>query len=123
MATHEVRDYWDGRGLLLLWLGVLSGPAAWAVNQLLGYSLVKPSCFAGTRTMLLAVSGGTLLVTIWGIWITSSSLMVLRDADIAGPRREDRSKFVAVSGLGLNLLLGLLILTEVSAQLLLSPCE
>jgi hypothetical protein len=123
MHAHDVRDYWDGRGLVLLWLSVISGPAAWALNQLIGYALVKPSCAAGTPVALLGVSAVTLGVTLGGAWVAWWCFLRLRDADIAGDRREDRSKFVAVSGVGLNLLLALLIVTAASAQFLLSPCE
>jgi hypothetical protein len=123
MGAQQVRDYWDGAGLVRLWVAVLSGPAAWALNQVLGYALVKPSCFAGTTATLVGLAGVTLLMSLAGAWTAWSCFLQLRDADITGDRREDRSKFVAISGLGLNLLLALLILTSASAHFLLSPCE
>ena len=56
------RAYWDRRGLLLLWLSGVSGPAAWALNQLIGYALVKPACASGSTWMLTAVAVVTLAV-------------------------------------------------------------
>jgi hypothetical protein len=123
MRREEVRSYWDDRGLALLLLGVLSGPAAWAVNQLVGYALVKPSCFAGQRTTLIAVSAITFLVATTGGLISWSCLMKLRHAHPKGGGVEDRSQMLAITGVALNALLGLLILTAASAQFLLSPCE
>ena len=123
MSTQEAQDYWDDWGLLLLWLTVLSGPAAWALNQAIGYALVKPVCTADARFTLVALAAGTLAITLWGAWTAWSLLQKLRGANPKGARREDRSHMMAVAGLSLNLLLGLLIVTSAVAPFLLSPCE
>ena len=123
MAGHEAKSYWDDRGLLLLWLGVLSGPAAWALNQLIGYALVKPACAGHAGPMLTLVSAATLAVIIVGAAISWSCLVRLRDANLTGARVEDRSYFMALGGLSLNVLLGLLVLTAATSPFLLSPCE
>ena len=124
MATRDVRDYWDSRGLVLLWLAFVSGPAAWALNQLIGYALVKPACRAdGTRFIHLGLSGATLLLTILGGSVALSCLLQLRRANPTGSRRDDRSQLLAISGVGLNALLALLIVTAAIAQFLLGPCD
>jgi hypothetical protein len=123
MSAYEARDYWDDWGLLLLWGSVLSGAAAWALNQLIGYALVKPSCAAGGPEMLLAVSGVTLAIALGGAWVAWSCLRKLRDADPTGGSRVDRSHLMAVGGVSLNLLIALLIVPNAVSQFLLSPCE
>src|SRR4051812_46274117 len=111
MGGHEASTYWEDRGLLLLWLGVLSGPAAWALNQLIGYALVKPACAGNAGHMLALVSAGALAMVVAGGAMSWSCLTKLRQADEKGGGRDDRSYFMAVAGLALNVLIGLLVLT------------
>ena len=123
MSTRAADSYWDDRGLLLLWLTVVSGPAAWAVNQLIGYALVKPVCAADARFILVLVAAGTFAVTVAGGWTAWALLRKLPDANPEGARAEDRSHLLAIGGVTLNALLGLLILTSAASLFLLSPCE
>ena len=123
MRGHGTRRYWDEKGLALLWLGFLSGPAAWALNQLIGYALVKPTCAAGHATALVTLSGIAFLIATTGGWISWTCLMKLGHAQPKGGDVEDRSQMLAISGIALNALLGILILTAAVSQFLLSPCE
>jgi hypothetical protein len=123
MHSASAGSYWNDRGLWLLWVTVLSGPAAWALNQLIGYALVKPVCAADAGAALLAVAIGTLAATVAGGWTAWTLLRRLRDANPNGGRVEDRSHMLAVGGVTLNALLGLLILTSSASLFLLSPCE
>jgi hypothetical protein len=123
VSTQQAQHYWDDWGLLLLWLTVVSGPAAWALNQLIGYALVKPACAADARGMLVAVAAVTFAMTLAGGWTAWTLLQALRGANPAGGRREDRSHMLAIGGVTLNALLGLLILTQAVSLFLLSPCE
>jgi hypothetical protein len=123
MGGDEARTYWERSGLWLLWIAVLSGPAAWAFNQLVGYALVKPSCAGGSLLPLTLVSAIALAIAAAGLSIAWSSLVKLRGAEETGGRLEDRSYFMALGGVALNLLLGLLIATAAISPLFLSPCE
>ena len=123
MSTVHEQCYWDGRGLVLLWLGMAAGPAAWALNQLAGYALVKPVCRADAVGTLVILAAAALLITVAGAAVAWSHALKLRHADPKGARIEDRSLMLAVSGLALNALLALLIITSASAPAFLSPCE
>jgi hypothetical protein len=123
MGGHEAGTYWEHRGLVLLWLSVLSGPFAWALNQLIGYALVKPVCAAGSPFVLTAIAGGALAITVVGGWTAWTCMRALKHADPKGGSQEDRSQLLAISGVGLNLLLGLLIATSALQPFFLSPCE
>jgi hypothetical protein len=119
----QEQSYWDGRGLVLLWLGMGAGPTAWALNQLAGYALVKPACRANAVGTLVILAVVALLVTVGGAAVAWSQAMKLRHADLTGERTEDRSLMLAVSGIALNALLALLIITSASAPAFLGPCE
>ena len=123
MATLHQQRYWDGRGLVLLWLAMAAGPAAWALNQLAGYALVKPVCRGDAVGTLLIIAVIALLIAVTGGAVAWSHAQKLRHADLKGERPEDRSLMLAVSGVALNALLALLILTSASAPAFLSPCE
>jgi hypothetical protein len=124
VTKHDrARSYWDERGALLLWLAIVSGPAAWAIHELVAYALVKPVCAAGTGPMLALVSAGTLVLALAGAWIGWSCLVRLRDAGETGDDPFARSHFMAVVGLGLNLLIVVLIAIAAVPPFLLSPCE
>jgi hypothetical protein len=123
MPTSREQSYWDGRGLVLLWLGMAAGPAAWALNQLAGYALVKPVCRADAVGTLVILAAVAMLFTAAGAAVAWSHALKLRHADLKGERPEDRSLMLAVSGVALNALLALLIITSASAPVFLSPCE
>ena len=123
MAGTDAKAYWDDRGLLLLWLGVLSGPAGWALNQLVGYALVKPACTGKASVMLLLVAAVALAVIIAGGVLSWSCVTKLRGANETGGGVADRSLLLAVTGVALNALLGVLVLTAAVSPFLLSPCE
>src|SRR3954447_23061398 len=104
-------EYWEERGALLLWFGALSGPVAWALDQLISYSLVKPICAAGNKNLLTLISLAALLLIISGAYAAWTCLAQLRDANEEGGRRIDRSYFMAMVGLSLNLLIAILVIT------------
>ena len=115
--------YWDNWGLVFLWLSIVAGPAAWAVNQLIGYALVKPLCGIGFGFGVSLVALAAFLMPAFGGWFAWRAFRHLRNADLQGSRVEDRSLFLAVAGISLNALLGLLILTSAAQPFFLSPCE
>lgn len=123
MAAPPGRSYWDGRGLVLLWLAFAAGPVAWALNQLAGYALVKPACRGDAVATLVILAAAALLLTAAGAAVSWSHAVKLRQARLDGERPEDRSLMLAVSGVALNALLAVLIITSATAPVFLSPCE
>lgn len=119
----RAEHYWEHRGQVLLITAVLLAPAAWALNQLIGYALVKPVCANGHPLILTALAIVMLGMVAAGGWIGWSSLVQLRGAEEKGGTRIDRSYFLALVAIGFNLLIALLILTAAVPPFLLSPCE
>ena len=117
------RQYWDNRGVILLGTAMLAGPAAWTINQGLGYAGVKPSCFGGSDMPLLVISIVALGMTAAGGWLAWWCFQRVRHATEDGGRVVDRSYFMALVALGFNLLIALLIVTAAVPIFVLSPCE
>ena len=124
MGAGEARDYWDDWGLVLLWTSMLAGPLAWGLNLQVGYALVKWACSREQAFVLTVVAVITFAATLAGAYLGWSCLLTVRAAaDELGGRTIDRSYFMAVIAVGLNLLLALLIAVSSVHQFLLSPCE
>ena len=124
MAGREAQDYWEDRGLVLLWASMLSGPVAFALNLQIGYALVKWACSREQEFLLPLVAVLALALTGWGAWLGWQCLVKVREsANEEGGRVVDRSYFMAVVAIGLNILLALWVLTTMIPPVVLSPCE
>ena len=124
MGGHEARDYWEHVGLVMLMAGFFAGPAAWFLDLQISYAMVKWTCEHDLRWSLLPISLGSLLLVAGGSALSWTSFVKLRgEAAEDGARIVDRSYFLALGGLALNAIFGLLILTSLAPRLLLSPCE
>jgi hypothetical protein len=124
MADDDRRDYWEHRGLVLLWVSMLAGPIAAAINLQLGYALVKWACAAHRTDVLSVMTIGALATAIVGAALGWWCLQKIgAAAKEQGGRTIDRSYFLAVVATGFNLLLVLLNLIWVVPTFVLSPCE
>ena len=123
MTNARANAYWEHRGQALLVFALLLPIAAWGINELVGYALVKPVCASGHKLLLTALSTAMLLMTVAGAWIGWSSLVQLRGASQDGGSRFDRSYFLALVVIGFNALIGLLIVVAAVPPFVLNPCE
>jgi len=127
MAVIEpfpARSYWDGAGLAMLVGGFLAGPTAWGLNLMVNYSLVKPACSAGSPWVLTVVSVVALVTTCAGALVSRRCWLRLRDGGNAqGGRTIDRSYFIALAGMVLNVFFVLLIAISIVPHYVVSPCE
>jgi hypothetical protein len=123
MGGHAASGYWEDKGLMLLWFAVLAGPVAWALDELISYAAVKPVCFADARFTLTVINLAALALVAAGALAARSCLSKLTGATDDGPRRVDRSYFMAVGAIGLNALIALLIVFATIPHFVLSPCE
>ena len=123
MAEARATDYWERRGLALLWFALLSAPVAWALDELISYAVVKPVCFADAKFTLTAISAAALVLVLAGAFTARACLARLQGASDDGPRRVDRSYFMALVAVAFNLLVALLIVFATIPHFVLSPCE
>jgi TRAP-type C4-dicarboxylate transport system permease small subunit len=123
VETYQPRNYWEQRGLALLWFAVLAGPVAVAVNQFAGYVLVKWACASGHTYVLTAIDIAMLGLALAGAWVGWTCRERLRDATEFGGRIIDRSYFVAIVAIGLALITAFLIVMQTYPHFILSPCE
>jgi hypothetical protein len=88
-------------------LGLLIGPAAFAIAALLNVVLAPPLCAAGLgdsllfRLMVFLISLGALLLSLWGVY---RAYRITTQAKRAGADAEDAPRFLGVGGIMLSVL-------------------
>ena len=123
IGTHEPHGYWEQAGLARLWFAVLAGPAAVALNILVGYALVKWACASGHTYVLTALAALMLGLALAGAWVGWACRAEIRDANEQGGRIVDRSYFGALVAIGLSAIAALLLIMQAYPHFVLSPCE
>jgi hypothetical protein len=109
---------------VLLWLSMLAGPIAAALNLQLGYALVKWACNTRHTDVLIIMTIGAQATAVAGAAIGWWCLeRIGASAQREGGPSGDRSSFLAVVAIGFNLLLILLNLLWTMPAFVLSPCE
>ena len=96
-----------------LWFGLLAGPVAWTLHELLSYALVRFACANNTSLLLHVVTLGSLAIA------TAGAYVALR-AYGAAPHEEAR--FVAGAGVLVSALFIFTILMESIPNAVVSPC-
>lgn len=123
MGGREARTYWEHVGLARLMAALLLPVLAWFLDLQFSYAVVKRACTDGSRTLLLLAPLGSLALVGLSAWLAWSCWRQLRGAQPEGGSQEDRSYFLALAGLSLSAVFGLLIVASLAPRLLLSPCE
>ena len=124
MLAQKPTEYWDHTGLAKLVGGFLLAPLAWLLDLQISYAMVKWACATDRSVMLLLLPLGSLALIGLATWWSWSCWARLRDqATSEGGRLQDRSYFLALAGLAMSAVFGLLIITSYAPRLLLSPCE
>lgn len=124
MGGHEARDYWEDAGLMRLLAGLLLPMLAWAIDLQASYALVKWVCATSWYAAIWLVPLGSLSMVAIAAWQSWACWQRLRgDADLEGSRLQDRSYFLALSGLAMSALIGLLILDSAFTRSWLNACE
>ena len=122
LLPPERRDLVYGRGLLLVWIGVLGGPLVWACDLQVAYWLVYHACHTNNmlplyvETLLLMALCVVPFVISWRIFRQFPA------ADRQGGQPEDRARFLALAGLGLSVMFFIVLAAAAVPRLVLTPC-
>lgn len=106
-----------------LWYGILIGPIAWGADQQISYSLVAHSCSTGHFYLMHLFTAIALLFALSGAFIAMGNLGRTREATVEGGRVADRSRFMAIVGIGASLGWAMLIIAMAVPRFILSPCD
>jgi hypothetical protein len=110
--------------LTALWIGILGGPIAWLLYLQVGYMLTPSACTAGNKNLLAIATIVALIATLaitfvsWRAWQASGATSVTDEVDVIG-----RSRFMALSGLGISGLSVLLVVASAIPIIILGACD
>lgn len=123
-AEHGAAERFAGRkGVALLWVGFLGGPAAWFFHLVVSYSLVRYVCFGGSIWLMHLVTGVSLLAggavawLAWRNWRHTGSPL-----DSGGSGTRGRSRFLALLGVLFAAFSLFLIAVQGIPNFVLEPC-
>ncbi len=118
----ELRDLVYGRGLLLLWIGVLGGPLVWAGDLQAAYWLVYHACHTNNMVPLYLETLVAMALCVVPFLISWRMLHRLPEAYRKGGQADDRARFMAISGLGLSVMFFIVLVAAAVPRLILTPC-
>jgi len=110
--------------LIALWTGMLGGPIVWLAYLEAAYALTPSACVAGNKHVLALVTLAAFVATAaivflsWRAWRASGAETATEHGDIIG-----RSRFMALSGLGLSTLSALLVIASAIPIAVLGACD
>jgi hypothetical protein len=110
--------------LLSQWIGVVGAPVVWLLFLQINYALVPAACVSENKTFLGVVTAIALLGTFgavlaaWRAWNRAGATAQTEDGGVTG-----RSRFLALSGLGLSVLFFLVVLASAIPIIFLGPCD
>jgi hypothetical protein len=112
------------RGALGLWLALLAGPSAATLQLSLNYALVKWACANGGEWVLTAITVASFALAIGGAALGVVHLVATGDERGGVPIwSADSRRVLAITAVGLDLLIAILLVNSLIAIAALTPCE
>ena len=109
---------------LLLWIGILAGPLAWAFDLMASYAVVTWVCQTRNTAVLPLITIASLAVVVGAAAISWTALMrTSGDVPTDGGRPRQRARFMAVLGLASCALFALQILAGAIPHWMLDACQ
>jgi hypothetical protein len=125
-ASPDVTRRWFDAptGISTLWAGILAGPVAWALDLTLSYSLVQWTCGGGHPIVLHVISLFAVAITAGGAFASWRALhSVPEGAPDDGSQPEQRGRFMALLGLSMSALFGLVVIAAAIPRWVLDACQ
>jgi hypothetical protein len=122
LLPPDQRDLVYGRGLLLLWTGVLGGPIVWAGDLQVAYWLVYHACHTNSMAPLYIETVLAIALSLLPFGIAWRMFRHFPGADRHGGHADDRARFLAIAGMGLSALFFVALVAAAVPRLVLMPC-
>ena len=109
------------RAPVLQWIGVFLAPAAFFTHLQLNYVVVPWSCTTHRRIWVHVVSLIAVALALAGTW--AAVRVHRRTTDASGSSAIPRTRFLGVVGLLMSGVFSLLLVAQLVAGLVISPCQ
>jgi hypothetical protein len=125
-AAPDVARRWfvSPQGIAAVWLGVLAGPVAWALDLTVSYAIVQWTCGGGPHVVLHLISVVSLLI-VGGGALASWRALGLASAEERddGARPDEWGRFMALLGLVMCALFAVVVIAGAIPRLVLDACH
>jgi hypothetical protein len=123
-ADHAAHWFVSGRGLTLLWAGILAGPFAWAFDLAVSYAIVQWTCGSQHTSVLHLMTFVALAIVAGGTAAAWTALQhAPKEASDEGSRPFERGRFMAVLGLVLCATFAVLVVASAVPRFILDACQ
>ena len=123
-GTPTAAERSTARSAAGLWLALLAGPLAASLQLSLNYALVKWACANGGEWVLTAITVAVFALAIGGAALGVVHLVAVRDDRGAAPIwSADSRRVLAITAVGLDLLIAIFLVNTLIAIAALTPCE
>jgi hypothetical protein len=122
LLAPDLRDRVYGRGLLLLWIGVLGGPLVWAADLQVAYWLVYHACHTNSMMLLYVETVLAMVLCAVPCAIAWRMFRQFPQGEDGGGQADDRARFMAITGVGLSLMSFIVLIAAAVPRLVLTPC-
>jgi hypothetical protein len=121
-----------------IWFGLIAGPVVWAAHFTLTYALASTACQSGflvDRTLfginaltatLILITIVALAIMIYAAFLSHRNWQILRshnDPHLIGVPEENRHRFMAFSGLALNIIFMVSVILSILPSFFFNPCQ
>jgi len=124
-AAPDVARRWfsSPQGIGALWIGVLAGPVAWALDLTVSYAIVQWTCGGGPRFVLHLITVASLAIIGGGAYAAWRALGSGPAVADDGHFPEERGRFMALLGLVTCALFALVVIAGAIPRLILDACH
>jgi hypothetical protein len=117
-------DFRSGPGALALWWGVLAGPIAFALDEVLSYAIVQHSCSTGCHWLLHFYTGLAIVLSLSGFFAAQWCYQRLPNTvDTEDGSTDSRSRWMAIYGTAASLAFIVVIIALSIPKWAMSPCD
>jgi hypothetical protein len=110
--------------MAVTWAGIFAGPAAWALDVGVSYSLVQWTCGGGPTVVLHLISAAALVAIGGGAFASWIGLQRAAGVDTTdGDRASERGRFMAMLGLVMCAFFAVVVIAAAVPRWVLDACH
>ena len=127
--TGSAENFRSGAGVLLLWWGVLAGPIAFALDEVISYASVQHACSTGFSLLLHVYTAVAIALSLSGLASARRAYRELpksadtHSADTKSGSTDARSRWMSIYGIASSIAFCVVIVALSIPKVFMNPCD